>query len=167
MTLQDLTRFGWIQALAKEPILDVGCADSAYFDETVDFVGFDKQPRSPDMKQGKPIEFVEGDAHSLPFDDNEFNTVLTAEILEHVDNPVQVLSEAYRVAANQLLITVPDESRWLEGADPHTHIDHKREYTGKMLADHIKEAGVEYDRVKIDHLNELPFAFWVAIVNAS
>lgn len=162
VSTQQLTRFEWVREMSEEPILDVGCGDSPYFDETVDYTGLDKTEDSPDMQDDRPEDFIEADAHDLPIDDNSYSTVLLCEVLEHVRNPVQVISEANRVARNQVLITVPDEDRWLEGANPGEHERHERVYDGRILFDQCTKAGFSDNEVKIDHLNELPFCFWLA-----
>jgi ubiquinone/menaquinone biosynthesis C-methylase UbiE len=43
------------------------------------------------------LEFVQGDAHSLPFADNTFDVVYCRYLLEHVADAAQVVSEIYRV----------------------------------------------------------------------
>lgn len=53
--------------------------------------------------------FVRGDAHSLPFGDSSFDTVVAAELLEHVDNHIIVISELKRVCCcgGRVIISVP------------------------------------------------------------
>lgn len=52
---------------------------------------------------------VQADAHSLPFADAVFDTIICAEVLEHVFRPDQVMREINRVLkeGGALLITVP------------------------------------------------------------
>jgi SAM-dependent methyltransferase len=49
------------------------------------------------------------DATSLPFDDGTFDCVAAFEIMEHLENPVKLVDEAYRVLApgGVLLLSVP------------------------------------------------------------
>lgn len=162
MSLRDMTRFEWVRQNADEPILDAGCGDSAYFNEDIDFIGIDVERDSPDMQGSRPEEFILGDVQDMPFNKNEFNTVVLAEVLEHVDNPIAAIMEAKRVASNKVIITVPDERRWLPEANPEEHEDHKRVYSGRKLFDQCLKAGFDEGSIKIDHLNELPFAFWLA-----
>jgi ubiquinone/menaquinone biosynthesis C-methylase UbiE len=49
---------------------------------------------------------------SLPFKDNEVDFVLLCDILEHVDNPVNLLKEAVRVGKN-VLLKMPIEKAFL------------------------------------------------------
>lgn len=43
------------------------------------------------------VKYIEGDALSLPFDDQTFDVVLAMDFLEHVDNPLHAIAEASRV----------------------------------------------------------------------
>lgn len=48
--------------------------------------------------QEKPnLEFIQGDAHQLPFEDQSFDMVYGRYVLEHLQDPQQALSEVYRV----------------------------------------------------------------------
>lgn len=49
-----------------------------------------------DMREGPDVDVV-ADAKSMPFQDNEFDAVISTDCLEHVDWPREVIREAYRV----------------------------------------------------------------------
>ncbi len=55
----------------------------------IQYVVVDKDPKSP--------EVVKGDAHHLPFADESFDAVICKSVLEHVEDPVKVVSEMKRV----------------------------------------------------------------------
>ncbi len=46
----------------------------------------------------------------LPFADRSFETVIILEVLEHVANVRMLLSEAFRIARKNVLITVPNSA---------------------------------------------------------
>ena len=54
--------------------------------------------------------FVLGDAHTLPYKDNTFESVFLVEVIEHVDNPTKVLREIRRVLKKngKLYLTTPN-----------------------------------------------------------
>src|SRR5262249_26088217 len=56
------------------------------------------------QRSGLPVAKVDS---VLPFRDRAFETVLMFEVLEHVTSVEKVLSEAFRVASRNVLITVP------------------------------------------------------------
>jgi ubiquinone/menaquinone biosynthesis C-methylase UbiE len=49
-----------------------------------------------DVRPDKGVDVV-GDAHKLPFKDNEFDNVLCTEVLEHLHTPVVAIAEMARV----------------------------------------------------------------------
>jgi SAM-dependent methyltransferase len=55
------------------------------------------------------ITDVVADATSLPLDDNSFDCVAAFEVMEHLENPIRLIEEAYRVLTpgGVLLLSVP------------------------------------------------------------
>jgi ubiquinone/menaquinone biosynthesis C-methylase UbiE len=58
------------------------------------------------------VEFGCASASELPFADGQFDLVLFLEVLEHLPDPRQALTEARRVCAGQLVASVPREPVW-------------------------------------------------------
>lgn len=187
--LEGSKRRGWILKNSEEPILEVGAQEGEIFKDSpysdVHLVDVDRYET--------PFPFTQADAHDLPFDENSFKTIVLAEILEHVRNPVKVLKEAKRVSSNRVLITCPDEYRWAPRAKPFTSIDERlretnetlEEYYERETKDVIERGGDPHQifhrrhytgerlsqqleivfgkKFRIGHLEENPFAFWVSI----
>lgn len=96
-----------VSQLAKN-VLDVGCADGVFTNVILKatnakkIVGLDVVKTSVSWakkhwKKNKKMKFLVGDAHDLPFENNTFDAVYCLEALEHVLNPVKVLTEFKRV----------------------------------------------------------------------
>jgi ubiquinone/menaquinone biosynthesis C-methylase UbiE len=96
---------------AGATILDLGCGFGAYSvalsqngvkcfgcDINIDYL-------RKAVSSGLPVTNVDS---VLPFRDKSFDTVLIFEVLEHVHDVSRVLSEAFRVARKNVLITVPN-----------------------------------------------------------
>lgn len=92
----------------KGRILDIGSADGVFTKVVLDksnakeIVGIDVLPASvkwanKHWKKEKRLKFMVADAHKLPFKSNSFDAVVALEVLEHVFEPVKVLSEIKRV----------------------------------------------------------------------
>lgn len=102
--------------LAKKHIhgnlLDIGCGTMSYKKHIEPFVdkytGLDYPLTSKNYKSDiKPDVF--GDARSIPLKSNSFDSVLMLQVLEHIDNPVIALKEAYRVLkkGKYFILSVP------------------------------------------------------------
>jgi len=72
-------------------------------------------------------------AENLPFYDEEYDTVILPEIIEHVEDPDTVLKEAWRVCRRKLIVTAPAHPAGAS-CDP----DHKRYFSREMMGDLCK-----------------------------
>lgn len=89
-------------------VLDVGSADGTFSkiildkSKADDLVGMEVLESSVNWakkhwKKQNKMKFIVGDAHELKFKTNSFDAVFILEVLEHVENPVKVLSEVKRI----------------------------------------------------------------------
>jgi SAM-dependent methyltransferase len=96
-------------------VLDVGCGQKRYRDlvRCDEYVGIDNR--------GGPAVDVVGDAHALPFGDENFDSVLSNQVLEHVRDPSAVVAEVRRILkpGGCFVLSVPFIGR-LHGA-PHDY----------------------------------------------
>ncbi len=53
------------------------------------------------------IPFVQGDIYDLAFGDGAFDVVSAVEVLEHLEDPARAFAELARVAAREVIVTVP------------------------------------------------------------
>lgn len=72
-------------------VLEVG---AGHYDHRPYFTEASLTKLDADLSQGPDIV---GDAHAMPIDDERFDGVLAIAVLEHVDDPYQVVREMYRV----------------------------------------------------------------------
>lgn len=99
-------------------ILDVGCASGWFLSEVsgnfpkADCHGVDlyKEAVSYGSKRYKKLKLRQSDAHKLPYGDNLFDTIICCEVLEHVENPKQVLIEIGRVITPDGFLVVEIDS---------------------------------------------------------
>jgi len=87
----------------KYTLLDVGCRTKdlkPLLKNCVNYSGTDQVAgehiHQCDLEQG------------LPFNDDEFDIVTALDVLEHLDNPHEILYELYRVAKKAVFISLPN-----------------------------------------------------------
>jgi ubiquinone/menaquinone biosynthesis C-methylase UbiE len=129
--------------------LDLGCGDGRLTGELeaseltaadVSRVALDRaRRRLPD--EARVVE-VEPDA-ALPFEDNSFDLVLSAETIEHVRDAQLFLSEARRVlrSGGELALTTP--AHFALGRREHPLSPHLHQFTRRSLRALLGELGFE------------------------
>lgn len=105
-----------VTGLEPTSVLDAGCGEG----ETLERlrgqlpqrqVGVDLNPESVEFAAARipDAEFQVANLLDLPFENDSFDLVLCLEVLEHLDRPEGGLSELARVAAGDIVISVPHE----------------------------------------------------------
>ncbi len=67
------------------------------------------------------INFVEANVEKLPFRNGEFDTVVCAHTLEHVQNIFAAINELRRVTKKRLIVVVPKQRPYKYTFDLHLH----------------------------------------------
>ena len=106
-----------------------------------------------------------GDALALPFDADEFDRIIAAEVLEHVPADIQAIEELVRVLrpGGTLAVSVPrwfpEIVNWKLSADYHNVPGgHIRIYTDAELIDKVTKAGMEF--LGRDYAHGLHSPYW-------
>lgn len=140
----------------NQPVLDIGCADGFMFRDTcIDVVETDIKYEFPACYRDK-IKFVQADAQSIPFENNQFECSILGDMLEHVVNPLKVIQEAARVS-KKVFISVPNEWEWTADKRPFQHADHIRFYTKHKL---IKDIELAIGLNRINNLYKINGGGW-------
>src|SRR5258708_8355643 len=135
-------------------VLDLACGDGFY---TIKFWdrGHPKQLVAADAATSavavgaqnsntRPIRFLVGDAHRMPFPDNSFDVVLVQSVLHHDHDPLHMLREAFRLAP-RIIIHEPNGNnpglKVIEKTSRY-HIEHnEKSYSSRRMKRWVKEAG--------------------------
>jgi ubiquinone/menaquinone biosynthesis C-methylase UbiE len=145
-------RLEWIRSQCKptDKIVDIGSNRGHTFENWQN----KENVTNVDIDLYDTWNFVQADASRLPFEDEEFDVAVLAEILEHVPDPIAVIQEARRVA-KRLIITVPNEYEWEEEAKPFHGIREWEDETGKSRYDIAKEGNDPIEFFDGDNLEHL------------
>ena len=145
-----------IAALAPQirgRILDVGCGKQPYaelFTEGTEYVGMEIDTRENRASKAADTFY---DGKTFPFEAARFDSVIIFQVIEHVFNPTEFLSEVHRVLVpgGTLLLTVP--FAWDEHEQPH---DYAR-YSSFGLAHLLQEHGfdIEEHRKSVDDVRAI------------
>jgi SAM-dependent methyltransferase len=119
-------------------VLDIGSGIGDMLAFRPDTIGLDINPHLVEFCRQRGLEaMVMNDDGSFPFNDNDFDSILLDNVIEHIVNPVGLLHEARRVLKSNgtLLIGVPGARGF--ASDP----DHKIFYTRAELIATIEPHG--------------------------
>lgn len=164
--LENGHNFGWgpgvatlnpekAKLLAKFAIgncLDVGCGSGIYADFLQSSghttTGVDNEPVfiGAASKRYPLVSFVKSEATKLPFKNNEFDTVILFDIIEHLDD-LKMLKEAARVG-KRIIISVPHANQKILSRYSLVHAHyldktHLRIYNSTSLRKILKKAGLK------------------------
>jgi len=156
---------------AGHKILDVGCATGEYCQKLNELgfkcVGVDINPEYVAKSEENGIKAYVMSGESLDFPDNFFDTVLLFEVLEHVDDPGSVLKEAKRVATKNVLITVPNCTKFFalkERGLTYEHMlerDHVNFFTKKDLENLLSKHFKKFKVVEKTPINTILSSWWL------
>ncbi len=141
-----------LRRLPPGRILNVGSGFTAVASPSQYILNIDLDPS---VLQGNEGLSVAGDAATLPFRSDTFDGAILKDVLEHVTDPVAVLSEVARVARPEarIIVTVPRAIPRAVWADP-THL---RGFTKRSLCWTLEMAGWLVDG-RVDRVGSIPGA---------
>jgi ubiquinone/menaquinone biosynthesis C-methylase UbiE len=105
----------------KDIILDIGCGSGVQLrsldvkSPNILLIGTDISQNALQYAKNKNIpntEFIRCNAEYLPFKTNTINKIICAELIEHLQNPVDMINESKRVLKDNgsMIITTPNEN---------------------------------------------------------
>lgn len=142
-------------------ILDVGCGTGnlSYHlqKEGYNVTGLDVSGFALAEAKKRGIKSVLGDLDSeLPFKDNSFDCVVCCQVLQHIFEPLKLVSDMKRVGSKFIIINVPNIAYWkyrarlLFGDFPFTSISYHepiRFFTLETLKNMITDAGLVLESI--------------------
>lgn len=104
------------------------------------------------------IEFLQADGCNMTdIKDNTFDTILMAEILEHLYNPLDMLNEAYRVLSygGNIIITVPSKGLM----PPEKVPGHVQDFSVEDMTKLISKSGFKL----LHHMQNISWEYYLAL----
>lgn len=168
-------RFSEIKKVLRQvdgPVLDVGCHSGTFTTfilnqiKTKEIYGVDISHSAIErIKKKIPYgHFQVADATILPFKDNFFDAVFCLEVLEHVDNPTEVIHEVRRVLKKDGygVILVPTDNKlfrtvwflWTMYYPVWRHA-HVQSFSADSLETKLKLVGFKIEKVKTFNMGML------------
>lgn len=123
----------WVK---EKNTLDVGAGDGK-ITHLLGIKGIDNEPEAVKLAQEKGADVVLGDAYQLPYEDEEFDSVLMVDVLEHFKYPQKALQEAKRVLKKCLYIATPPKNLVPGRMDRF----HYQEWTPEELKELVEKEG--------------------------
>lgn len=150
-------------------VLDAGCGSGGLIRRLAErradwrWTGVDLEPLACELAHARTAgraDIVAGSVTALPFPDESFDAVVSADVIYHVDDDGAALREFFRVLrpGGAVVINVPAH-RWLWSYhDVATHA--RRRYERGELREKLRQAG--FGAVQATHWNTLPLPLvWV------
>lgn len=161
-----------IQELLKRKsdslILDFGCGGGALLTELTEYgnvIGLENSRLALTYCQDRGQKnLVLNDGHKLPFKNNTFEIVVCLDVLEHLKDDLQFLSQIYATLSGDgyIFIMVPAFPRLWSSRD--VYLGHLRRYTRLQLKRSLEEAS--FNIVKISYINSfyLPIMLFLLLM---
>lgn len=107
-------RIEWLKKSRTGSLLEIGCSTGFVLNHVGGGVGVDVDALRLEYARRRfpKNQFVQTDASQMPFEEDQFDTVMIPDILEHVEpeHAQKIINEAKRVG-KKLLITVPNAGK--------------------------------------------------------
>jgi len=161
--------------LQPDHVLDAGCGEGyganrlleKFPSLNINGVDISRQALLTAKEIAGQIETTQTDVTRLPFKQDQFDLVISLEVLEHLPNPAQAVRDYRRVSNRHLLFSVPNEPvfrtlRMLEGNDLlkwGDHPEHIQHWNFISFTRFLKKQGLRVISRKV------PFPFtWVIVL---
>lgn len=137
-------------------IIELGCGLSPFLHH-VDFkvkFGLDFSPETV-YKAGEmyhDVEYVIGECTNTPFPDKEFDVSVAGELIEHLEEPADLINEMVRITKHKIIISTPH----LEFDDPEHLHEFEEEDLINLLSLHGK---VTCETIKSDRFKGRKYIF--------
>ena len=148
--------------ISGKKILDVGCGDGVLCSflkkkgAIVTGIDASKEAIKFGKEKVKDVNFIEGSAYELPFEEGSFDYVISTELIEHLSEPEKLLTEMKKVwnKTGKVVISTP-----IKFTDKPLDKNHVTEYFEEEFKNLLKPYFNHFN-IKISHP-----VFWMELMN--
>jgi len=147
-------------SLIGNKILDMGCGGGLaislckLFNPELKTFGFEGSEDLRPFWKKRDIKVVTGNIYKLPFEDCQFDTVFSSHVLEHLEDPQQVINESIRVSKKRIIHVVPEGDVDIKNFGT----KHLRIYNRINFLEHFEYSSIKilsYESLQDTHMNSL------------
>lgn len=121
------------QWVAEKNTLDIGAGDGV-ITYLLGIRGIDNDARAVSIAIGKGAMVDHGDAYALPYQDEEFDSALMSDVIEHFSDIVKPLAETRRVIKKYFYVNIPQREKFYEP-------DHYHSWTPEQFIADVEKSG--------------------------
>ena len=159
--------FELIKKIEGKSVLDVGCGTGIAASiikaclPNLKIIGVEPNNNASEIWQSRDLTVKIGSATKLPFNDCEFDTVISSHVVEHIEDDSKAIKEILRVSNRKAIIVVPEgDVNAKNFGSPHLHI-----YDRKNFSKLVTEAMTDLNRVNFSiiphvHMSNLVAEVW-------
>lgn len=139
-----------VKALAKGKVCELGVGGKKTVEDSIGVDRVEKGKVIPWVGEVSQADVVADVTETLPFKDEEFDTVIARHILEHCENVIKTLKEWKRIIkpGGRLIVAVPDE-RISDGIPMNP--EHRISFTPDFLTDLGSACGLKAVQINEKH----------------
>jgi ubiquinone/menaquinone biosynthesis C-methylase UbiE len=136
----------WVE---EKNVLDIGAGDGV-ITSYLKINGIDNDIDAVRIAKEKEANVILASAYSIPYKDEEFESALMIDVLEHMEYPEKALQEARRVIKDYLYIATPPKNLIPGKIDKY----HYQEWTSDELKSLVENQGFNLEGEFLIVLNE-------------
>ena len=132
-----------LRRLVKGRMMDIGCGDGEFMSKINQSIGVDINPFCIQHIKAKGMEAYHYERYPLHFEEESFETLFCDNVIEHIDDPSNLIEEMYRLLQKngRLIIGVPTYKGF------HRQADHKVFYDESKLETTFNKFGFKKQKI--------------------
>ena len=149
-----------INSINGKNLIDIGCGGGLMigliklFNPKMKVTGFEGSESIRPIWEKRNLDVLTGDIYNLPFKNNEFETVISSHVIEHLEQPEKMIEESLRISKKRVIHIVPEGNvNEKNFGTPHLKIYNRVNFKKLFNQKNIKI--INYESIQDTHMNSL------------